>query len=539
MSCRLHPARYDCATPPKLTVLSRAIALMLCVGCIANVEAAGKPDSATDEKIARMQAQIDALQKELQSLKSTQDRQVEQTAQVQQIAQAVQEQATKANEKTAAANKKPVLWDGPVSLTLGGFVDLTEMYRSRNMVADIATTYNAIPYAISPNHDISEFRASARQSRLSLLAQGPSDGNQHVEAYFEGDFFGAAPTSNSGESNSYTPRLRQAYATYSNDATGLYLLAGQAWSLATLDKTASMRARNEVIPNVLDAQYVVGFDWTRAAQVRLVDQFSNTLSAGISLEGPQTSFFTGPNAPLIPTVTTNPGGALFAPTVNYSLDVAPDVIGKVSFDPAFGHLEAYGVGRWFRSRIGSNNNTQFGGGVGAGAFVPIGKAVDLEATVLSGNGIGRYGSGQLPDVTIKPNAELEPIKETTAMIGLVGHVTPTVDLFGYLGTERDNKKAFTVESGDKLLAYGYGNPLYSNAGCLNEGASAATCVANTKQLAEIAIGGYWKFYKGDVGTMQAGLQMEHIKREIFDGIGGSPSADLNVLFFSLRYFPFQ
>ena len=58
--------------------------------------------------------------------------------------------------------------------------------------------------------------------------QADVDAQQKLAAYFETDFLGAAPTANSVESNSYNPRLRQAYGTYDNNAWGLHVLAGQS-----------------------------------------------------------------------------------------------------------------------------------------------------------------------------------------------------------------------------------------------------------------------------------------------------------------------
>src|SRR4029079_5297071 len=111
-----------------------------------------------------------------------------------------------------------------------------------------------------------------------------------------------------------------------------YLLAGQSFSLATMFNHG-LNPRTERIPFVVDGQYVPGFNWTRNPQLRAVKNFGDKWAVGVSLESPQASFFSGPNAPLAPTVTTLPGGMLFAPTVNYSLDVAPDVIAKVAWDP--------------------------------------------------------------------------------------------------------------------------------------------------------------------------------------------------------------
>ncbi len=49
-----------------------------------------------------------------------------------------------------------------------------------------------------------EFRMTARQSRISGLAEGNFDADTHFTYYGEFDFLGAAQTANSGESNSYT-----------------------------------------------------------------------------------------------------------------------------------------------------------------------------------------------------------------------------------------------------------------------------------------------------------------------------------------------
>ena len=59
---------------------------------------------------------------------------------------------------------------------------------------------------------MSEFYGSGRQSRISLLAQGKMD-NVNMTGYVETDFLSAWVTSNNNQSNSYTLRQRQAWAT--------------------------------------------------------------------------------------------------------------------------------------------------------------------------------------------------------------------------------------------------------------------------------------------------------------------------------------
>ena len=69
------------------------------------------------------------------------------------------------------------------------------------------------PNVVNPNAHISELRETARQSRITALAEAKPTENTKIAAYVEADFLGAAPTANSIESNSYTPRLRVAYGT--------------------------------------------------------------------------------------------------------------------------------------------------------------------------------------------------------------------------------------------------------------------------------------------------------------------------------------
>jgi hypothetical protein len=52
------------------------------------------------------------------------------------------------------------------------------------------------------------------------------------------------------------------------------------------------------------------------------------------------------------------------------------------------------------------------------------------------------------------------------------------------------------------------------------------------------IGVWQKVYKGDYGRVTFGAQYEYIKRKAFNGIGGAPSTDDNVVMTSVRYYPF-
>jgi hypothetical protein len=420
-----------------------------------------------------------------------------------------------------------------IDLTVGGYIEAASIYRTRNETADISSNFNtAIPFPNSPNYHLSELRFSAHQTRLSLLGQGKVDPDTALAGYVETDFQSAPADSNSIESNSYTPRLRQAYATLDRSDLGLHLVGGQIYTLLTLFNH-DMTPRQEDIPLTIDGQYVVGFTWTRNPQFRVVQDLDKSVSVGFSLESPQALIFNGPNAPLVPTTVSNPGGNHLNPLAQYSTDIAPDMVAKIVVEPGWGHYELYGIGRLFRSRAAFANRTIWGGGGGAGAILPlVPKQLDLQADFLYGDGIGRYGTSQLPDVAIKPTGILVPVPGLQALVGLIDHPTDALDLYVYGGLEQAGQTSFTVNG---TLPFGYGNPLYNNSGCLREGST--LCAQNTSRVWQVAGGAWYSLYKGSYGMLRIGAQGSYTRRNIFKGIGGSPSTDEGMFFTSLRYYP--
>ena len=457
---------------------------------------------------------------------------------------------------------------GGVTITLGGFLAAESVVRTRNIVADIGSSYNAIPYPQSPLYHEPEFRGSARQSRLALLIEGAPSTVARVAGYFETDFLSSGVSSNSNESNSYTLRVRQAYATFDRSDWGFHVLAGQAWSMLTLDRVG-ITPRQENVPLTIDAQYIVGFNWERQWQLRFVKDFSRRVWAGISFEEPQTVFnvttqnVAGSNnigGVVGGTVNyANPGGSLLNSTANYSDDIAPDVIGKVAFDPGFGHYEIDGLAKIINTREtlsapfvnSGHNRTVLAGGGGAGMLLPIaGKQLVFQASGLVGQGIGRYGSGQLADATVNQNGTPIPIPEVEALVGLVYHPTKAFDLYAYAGTEQQAKRSFNEKIGGKSYAFGYGNGAFIDTGCNSEG-SASACSGQTRGLVEGSLGGWWRFMHGNWGTLEAGTQWEYIRKTAFQGtsvatVGKAtvnsivtPKTDDNEILFSFRYLPFQ
>ena len=498
-----------------------------------------------DNEIQALKQQVQDLQRRIDALAA---RQVAQPA-----APAQQLPPAPVASPVPPGGISPSFYAGPVKLTLNGFVELMVVNRNRNESDDWASNFNtAIPFPNSHNYDLSEFHFTERQSRIAALAQGPTDPGHIAEAYVETDFGGSTTNGNNNQSSSFSPRVRHFYADYQDLNNGWSVLFGQTWSLVTAEKTG-LTPRQENIPLVIDGQYVPGFDWLRVPQVRLVKNFGPTFALGFSAENPAAQVSATTTAPAAASLNNNafyttPGaGNAYAPTTNVSTDSMPDFVVKAALDPGYGHYEIFGLTRWFRSRYiaagADANQTSHGYGVGGNVLLPlVPKLLDFQAGFLTGTGIGRYGSTGEPDATINPTTgELAPLHGYHALAGLILHPAPAWTLFAYGGIEHVSDRAFditTTSAGAPVTyGYGYGDPLFSNAGCETE--AIGTCTANTSSITSGTLGGWWKFREGPLGNFQIGATDTYLKRTIFAGVGGDPSTNMNIVMVSFRYYPYQ
>jgi hypothetical protein len=438
---------------------------------------------------------------------------------------------------------------GPAKVTLGGFLAAESVFRSRDEQADIGSTFSGIPFSNNPAAHTQELRMTARQSRLSILAQGDASSSVHAAFYGEFDFMAGPQSANSNESNSYSPRIRNLYGTVDWTDAGIQILAGQNWSLLTLN-SKGISPRNEVPPATIEAQYVTGFNWARQPQIRITKNFDNAFWLAVSVENPQTTIAgNAASASGITVTDNNTASSEFDNNNKLSLNHVPDVIAKFAWEPVISgaqplHIEGFGIYRDFYDRANvaagnalglpvgvSNKNISAGGFGGSITWSVVPKLLDLQATAMNGSGIGRYGSGQLPDATLNPNGALAPITETTFLLGATLHATPVLDIYGYAGQESESAKYFNVGTGHQ----GLGNPAYSLAGCFTEGGS---CSPNIKTSSEATAGFWYRFYNGKYGSTRFGMQYSYNHLTAFAGAGGKPTTDDNMIFTSIRYYPF-
>ena len=340
--------------------------------------------------------------------------------------------ATTVSDETAKVRKDfeapaAIRYKG-ITLTPGGFLAGETVYRTKATGGDIPTAFSSIPYEGSDNYKLSEFFGSARQSRISLLAEGKTSWGT-LRGYYEADFLGTGITSNNNQSNSYVLRQRILYAEAKTNSNWT-IAGGQFWSLATEGKKGISSAPSDTLtPLTIDPNYVPGFVWTRQYGFRVVKSSAHA-AFGISVENPQllyTASLAG-NEPyaVLGSAGTNGGNYNAAvstcspstsivnytnqteidsagntidvavpvyKTVNGCADIAtisfnqvPDILDKAAFDPGFGHYEIFGIGGFAHETIypgETTNSNLYGGNTDVAATQSATIAASAPTTVLA------------------------------------------------------------------------------------------------------------------------------------------------------------
>jgi hypothetical protein len=369
-------------------------------------------------------------------------------------------------------------------------------------------------------------------------------------AYFETDFLSAGTTSNDNQTNSYTLRIREAFAQASTKH--FTISGGQMFTLATeVKKGINPGPGAENLPQTIDPQYHVGFTFLRQYGARFAYIPSPKYALAVALEQPQAilagttnapaTFFFG-NAGLAGGLYNSTGGSSSAAGVstpgvqNYSNNVAPDIILKATADPGIGHYEVGGIARFFRDRLYPElgftttaattpvgpgiNNTTIGGGFFASAKVPVKKYADVALKITQGDGTARYTSSNLGDVTVKPDGSLEPLRSSTGLFETDGHIGKKFDLIAIAGGEylqrTSYKTTLTSSTGVATTYYtGYAPLLSKSVFTPSTGATVVTAgesdgACNT-ELPPGGAGGYAPV----VATPCSGHT-----RAVFEGTGG-------------------
>ncbi len=538
----------------------------------AATDAASKADAA-QSAATQQQESVTALKTDVNDMKTN----------MVNTAQTLQEVQKTANEPPTALHYKGV------TITPGGFLAAEFVRRSRALGADINTPFNSLTMPGASQSQISEFFGSGRQSRVSMLVEGKLK-NAKLTGYVEADFLSAAVTSNNNESNSYSMRQRQAWG-QAAFGDGWAITGGQMWSLVTETKHG-VDNRTEALPMTIDPQYTVGFSWARQYGLRLSKNFGNKVWFAVSVENPQATISTHGNSANFLVGSAGAGGGLYnsavttcstsvnsagapvttcSPAASYSFNPSPDVIAKVAFEPGFGHYEIFGVYSRFRDRVfpcaeasatfpcggptgtstspnasGAFNSSSDGGGFGANArWSFANKRVDFGLHGMGGSGIGRYGTGGLPDASIRANGSFDLVRSLQGLSTLEWH-GPKLDVYFNAGVEYAARAASYDAHTGKYV--GYGSPFFSNTGCFSETIPAngggflpgglSSCTADTRNLVEGTAGFWYRVYNGPKGRIQWGPQYSYVVRNTWSGASSpnQPHGIDGMVFTSFRYY---
>jgi Skp family chaperone for outer membrane proteins len=319
--------------------------------------------------------------------------------------------ATTVSDETAKikkdiANPTTLHYKG-ITITPGGFTAGETIYRTKATGGDIPTAFTSIPYEQGEDYQLSEFYGSARQSRVSLMAEGKTSWGT-LRGYYEADWLGTGISSNNNQSNSYVLRQRVIWGQAETNNHWAFT-GGQLWSLATEDKKGISNFSGDIMtPQTIDPNYVTGFVWTRQYGFRVTKTWKNA-AFGIAAENPQllyTASLAG-NTPyaVLGSAGTNGGnynagistctpatsivnytnqventsGGNFVDvavpvykTVNGCADIAtisfnqaPDILAKLAVDPGWGHFEVFGIAGFAHETVypGETTNSNLYGGL--------------------------------------------------------------------------------------------------------------------------------------------------------------------------------
>jgi len=452
--------------------------------------------------------------------------------------------------KKQIANPEALHYKGITISPAGSFLAAETVWRQGAIGGDINTQFTGVPLNYADAHNMSEFYGSGRQSRLAIKAIGKLD-NVTLTGYYEMDWLSAGVTSNNNQSNSYTVRQRQLWA----DAKlrdGWDFSGGQGWSLAT-ETTAGLTRGTEILPQTIDAQYTAGFVWARQYSFRVSKDLGKKFFAGVSLENAEALFPSGSGLPTNLLIgSPGNGGGLYNLNSNYSFNLTPDFVAKIAMEPGWGHWELFGIGRSFRDRIypttGSPyNDTAWGGGVGGSFRGPLfNKKLSIGLKGLYGQGVGRYGSSTIADITLRPDASISPLHGFSALSTLEVNPNPRLSIYANYGEDYIGRDFTTV--GTSMI--GYGAYTAAMSGCTTEAkaggstspSNPANCAGNNKDVQEFTAGYWYNMYNGPKGRLRYGLQYAWFERDLWTGQGGplNPNGGAkgtdNMFFTSLRYY---
>jgi len=429
--------------------------------------------------------------------------------------------------------------DAPLQLRVGsatiqpiGFMDFTTVWRSHDGGSGIGTNFAGIPYGNVFQDNLSEFRFSMQNSRIGFRVDADVKG-AHVMGYMESDFLGNNPGNVGVSSNSNTLRSRLYWVDLRKDKWEI--LGGQTWSLITPGRSGISPLPGDLFyTQNIDVNYQLGLTWGRIPEARFVYHPTDKVAIAVALDAPEQYIGGSAGGPLITcpvglqATICGTGTAIEfnngATTLN-SPSRAPDVIGKIAFDPTSRiHLEAGGLERQFSDfNVGTAAKfTKTGAGAFANFNLELFKGFRFISNNYFSSGGGRYIFGQVPDVIIRNDGSISPVRNGSTVSGFEFTHKKTL-LYSYYGGVYVGRNRAQDVAGSANPNIGYGN---------------TNAPSGQNRVVQEATFGFsqtvWKDAK--YGALNFMGQYSYLTRDPWFVVTGQPAnAHLNMVFLNLRY----
>ena len=417
---------------------------------------------------------------------------------------------------------------GSAYITPVGFMDFTGVFRSHDGGSGIGTNFAGIPYGSNTfNNHLHEFRFSMQNSRIGFRVDAMVKG-AHVIGYMESDYLGNNPGNVAVSSNSNTLRSRLYWVDVQKDKWEI--LGGQTWSLITPGRTGiSPLPGNIFFTQDIDVNYQAGLVWGRIPELRFVLHPTNKIAFAVALDSPEqyvggsagggTITFPTNLTGFSPTQLDNGGSTVVLNTPN----PAPDFIAKLALDPVSKfHFEVGGLVREFKvwNSLPQPAGTSFSK-VGSGGFVNLNVELFKGFRLLTNNfwadGGGRYIFGQVPDLIVRADDTLSPIKAASTVSGFEFTHRNSL-LYAYYGG-----------------IYVYRNLALDTGGLNPIGYGIATSAVQNRNIQEETFGFNQTLWKdGKFGALNLMGQYSFLSRKPWATLDPS-DAHLNMVFLNLRY----
>ena len=432
----------------------------------------------------------------------------------------------------------------PLQLKIGsayiipvGFMDFTGVYRSKDNGSGIGTNFGSIPFTTTNafQGNLSEFRESMQNSRIGFRIDALVH-DAHVIGYWESDFLGNNPGNVAVTSNSNTLRSRLYWVDVKKDKWEI--LGGQTWSLITPGRTGISPLPGDLFYSQnIDVNYQAGLAWGRIPEFRFVLHPTTTTAFAVALDAPEqyiggsggAGTITLPNG-LTGILGANGGasGVQFnsGSSVLTVPNLSPDVIVKFAVDPSRRfHAEAGGIERQFKDYAvvagAGSKSVKTGGGGFVNFNLEALKGLRLISNNFYGDGVGRYIFGLAPDVIVRADGSISPIRSGGAVEGF--EFTHGRSLFyGYYGAVyiTRNFSVDTTQASRPNIGYGYAGSANSQ----NRSIQEATLGFNQT---------LWRDPK--YGALNFMGQYSYLVRNPWAIGTGPEDAHLNMVFLNLRY----